>query len=123
MVVGGLTRIARQPLVSGYVLGGIVIGPFSALGKAFESFAIRYLVIERDPDIIRRLRVRGTPCLYGDASYRKFARHSWNPRGAACHRGLAGIRAGRAHRAPRPFPQSPSAGPGTCPWTDWKLPN
>ena len=43
----------------------------SALGKALDSFAIRYLVIERDPDIIRRLRVRGTPCLYGDASHRE----------------------------------------------------
>lgn len=43
----------------------------SALGKAFEAFAVPYLVIERDPDIIRRLRVRGTPCLYGDASHRE----------------------------------------------------
>lgn len=43
----------------------------SALGKALDSFGIPYLVIERDPDIIRRLRVRGTPCLYGDASHRE----------------------------------------------------
>ena len=98
----GLARIARQLLVLGYVLG-----------KAFEPFAIRHLVIERDPDIIRRLRVRGTPYLYGDASHREFARHSWSPRGAA-----SGIRADRAYHAPRPFPQSPGAGPGACPWTD-----
>ena len=43
----------------------------SALGKALEAFAIPYLVIERNPDIIRRLRARGTPCLYGDASHRE----------------------------------------------------
>jgi CPA2 family monovalent cation:H+ antiporter-2 len=40
-----------------------------ALGRAFDTFKIPYVVIERDPDIIRRLRIRGTPCLYGDASH------------------------------------------------------
>jgi CPA2 family monovalent cation:H+ antiporter-2 len=43
----------------------------SALGKALDAFAIPYLVIERDPDIIRTLRTSGTPCLYGDASHRE----------------------------------------------------
>lgn len=40
----------------------------NALGKALEEFGLPYVVIERDPDIIRRLQIRGTPCLYGDAS-------------------------------------------------------
>lgn len=40
-----------------------------ALGRALDAFKIPYVVIERDPDIIRRLRIRGTPCLYGDASH------------------------------------------------------
>lgn len=40
-----------------------------ALGKALEEFGLPYVVIERDPDIIRRLQIRGTPCLYGDASH------------------------------------------------------
>ena len=40
-----------------------------ALGKALEEFGVPYLVIERDPDIVRRLQIRGTPCLYGDASH------------------------------------------------------
>ena len=43
----------------------------SALGRALDTFGIRYIVIERDPDIIRRLRIRGTPCLYGDASHQE----------------------------------------------------
>jgi CPA2 family monovalent cation:H+ antiporter-2 len=43
----------------------------SALGKALSTFGIPYIVIERDPDIIRRLRLRGTPCLYGDASHQE----------------------------------------------------
>ena len=43
----------------------------SALGRAFDTFGIPYIVIERDPDIIRRLRIRGTPCLYGDASHQE----------------------------------------------------
>ncbi len=43
----------------------------SALGKALEAFNFPYVVIDRDPDIIRRLQIRGTPCLYGDASHRE----------------------------------------------------
>ena len=43
----------------------------SALGRALDAFGIPYVVIERDPDIIRRLRIRGTPCLYGDASHQE----------------------------------------------------
>jgi monovalent cation:H+ antiporter-2, CPA2 family len=45
VVGGGLARIARQPLVLGYVLGGIVIGPFITPGPVisdlhtFELFA------------------------------------------------------------------------------------
>lgn len=41
----------------------------NALGKALEEFGLPYVVIERDSDIIRRLHIRGTPCLYGDASH------------------------------------------------------
>ncbi|WHZ24291.1 MAG: hypothetical protein OJF47_003403 [Nitrospira sp.] len=41
----------------------------NALGRALEEFGLPYVVIERDPDTIRRLQIRGTPCLYGDASH------------------------------------------------------
>ncbi len=43
----------------------------SALGKALDTFALPYIVIERDPDIVRRLQIRGTPCLHGDASHQE----------------------------------------------------
>ncbi|MBI4571902.1 MAG: cation:proton antiporter [candidate division NC10 bacterium] len=43
----------------------------SAVGEALETFAIRYIVIETDPDIVKVLRARGVPCLYGDAAHRK----------------------------------------------------
>jgi CPA2 family monovalent cation:H+ antiporter-2 len=39
----------------------------SAVGEALETFEIPFVVIERDPDIVRGLRSRGIPCLFGDA--------------------------------------------------------
>jgi CPA2 family monovalent cation:H+ antiporter-2 len=42
----------------------------SAVAEAFETFGRRYVAIERDPEIVRGLRARGVPCLYGDASHR-----------------------------------------------------
>jgi CPA2 family monovalent cation:H+ antiporter-2 len=41
----------------------------SAVGEALETFDIPYLVVETDPDIVRGLRARGIPCLYGDATH------------------------------------------------------
>jgi CPA2 family monovalent cation:H+ antiporter-2 len=40
----------------------------SAVGEALETFGIRFVVIERDPDIVRGLRSREVPCLFGDAA-------------------------------------------------------
>jgi CPA2 family monovalent cation:H+ antiporter-2 len=40
----------------------------SAVGEALETFGIGFVVIERDPDIVRGLRSRGVPCLFGDAA-------------------------------------------------------
>ena len=42
----------------------------SAIGEALETFAVPYLVIERDLDIVKSLRTRGVPCLFGDAAGR-----------------------------------------------------
>ncbi|MFO0701382.1 MAG: cation:proton antiporter [Nitrospira sp.] len=42
-----------------------------SLGKALEVFNLPYVVIDQNPDTVRRLQVRGTPCLYGDASHRE----------------------------------------------------
>ncbi|MEQ1680416.1 MAG: cation:proton antiporter [Nitrospira sp.] len=43
----------------------------SSLGRALDAFGLSYVVIDRNPDIIRRLQVRHTACLYGDASHRE----------------------------------------------------
>ena len=43
----------------------------SSVGRALETFGLPYVVIDRDPDIIRRAQSRGTVCLYGDASHRE----------------------------------------------------
>ncbi|MBI3108432.1 MAG: cation:proton antiporter, partial [Candidatus Rokubacteria bacterium] len=43
----------------------------SAIGEALETFAIRFLVIELDPDIVQGLRARRVPCLFGDAANRR----------------------------------------------------
>jgi hypothetical protein len=40
----------------------------SAIGEALQTFAVPYVVIERDPDIVKSLRTRGVPCLFGDAA-------------------------------------------------------
>jgi K+:H+ antiporter len=40
----------------------------SAVGEALETFGIRFVVIERDPDIVRGLRSRAVRCLFGDAA-------------------------------------------------------
>lgn len=40
----------------------------SAVGEALETFGIPFVIVERDPDIVRGLRARGVPCLFGDAA-------------------------------------------------------
>jgi len=49
-VICGYGRIARE------------------LAQALDARSIRYLVIEYNPDIARRLRAEGVPVIYGDAS-------------------------------------------------------
>jgi CPA2 family monovalent cation:H+ antiporter-2 len=41
----------------------------SAVAEAFETFDRPYAAIERDPEIVRGLRARGIPCVYGDAAH------------------------------------------------------
>lgn len=40
------------------------------VGSALDVFQVSYTVIETDPDIVERLRKRGVPCIYGDATRR-----------------------------------------------------
>jgi len=67
---GALAAAQRGGLQGHVVLCGFGrVG--SAVGEALETFGIRYIAIETDPDIVKSLRVRGVPCLYGDAAHIK----------------------------------------------------
>lgn len=46
----------------------VVLCGFGRVGSALETFNIPFVVIERNPDIVRGLRSRHVPCLFGDAA-------------------------------------------------------
>jgi CPA2 family monovalent cation:H+ antiporter-2 len=55
--------------------GHVVLGGFgrvgSAVGEALETFRLPYVAVEMDPDIVRDLRSRGIPCIFGDVGQRR----------------------------------------------------
>jgi len=59
-----IPRVERHVIVCGFGRVG------SALGEALETFEVPYVAVETDPDIVRGLRARGVPCLFGDGSRR-----------------------------------------------------
>ena len=74
----GRMRLARsapaaEPIPPG-LQGHVVLCGYgrvgSAIGEALETFGIRYVAIENDPDIVKGLRARGVPSLFGDAARR-----------------------------------------------------
>ena len=72
---GGLRRrTATRAAEGGPPTGHVVLCGFgrvgSAIGEAFDSFEQTYVVIEPDAGIIRGLRERGVPCVFGDATRR-----------------------------------------------------
>jgi len=62
--------LSSTPPLDGHVLlcGFGRVG--SAIGEALETFAIPYVVIETDPDIVKSLRTRRVPAVFGDAAQR-----------------------------------------------------
>src|SRR6266850_2506885 len=42
----------------------------SAIGEALETFGVPYIAIETDPDIVKSLRARKVPAVFGDAAQR-----------------------------------------------------
>jgi CPA2 family monovalent cation:H+ antiporter-2 len=42
----------------------------SAIGEALETFNVPYVAIETDPDIVRSLRARNVPAVFGDSAQR-----------------------------------------------------
>src|SRR6266446_513113 len=42
----------------------------SAIGEALETFGVPYVAVETDPDIVKSLRARNVPAVFGDAAQR-----------------------------------------------------
>ncbi|HEU5319937.1 MAG TPA: cation:proton antiporter, partial [Methylomirabilota bacterium] len=68
---GGAAVPAPVPGRAGHVVvcGYGRIG--SAVAGALETFEVAYVAIDNDPDVVRSLRARGVPCLFGDAAHRR----------------------------------------------------
>ncbi len=74
--VAGAAATARSaPAETGALREHVVLCGFgrvgSAVAEALETFRLRYVVLETDPDIIGALRTRGIPALFGNAARRR----------------------------------------------------
>ena len=77
--IGRIRVAAAEPQgmrpASLFMRGHVVLCGFgrvgSAIGEALETFGQPYMAIELDPDIVRGLRARRIPALFGDASNRR----------------------------------------------------
>jgi CPA2 family monovalent cation:H+ antiporter-2 len=57
--------LRRHVILCGYGRVG------SAVAEALDTFRIPWVAIENDPDVVRGLRQRGVPSLFGDAGHRR----------------------------------------------------
>jgi CPA2 family monovalent cation:H+ antiporter-2 len=48
----------------------------SAVGEALETFNVRYVVVETDIDVVKALRTRGVPAVFGDAAQPRVLQHA-----------------------------------------------
>jgi CPA2 family monovalent cation:H+ antiporter-2 len=68
------TADAGAPVALHLAGGHVAIASFgrvgSAVGEALETFGVPYVAIEVDAEIVRGLRARGVPCVFGDAAAR-----------------------------------------------------
>jgi len=63
-------ELSRHAVICGYGAIG------SRVAMVLERQKFSYLVIELDPQVISRLRARGIPCIYGDASNPEILAHA-----------------------------------------------
>jgi monovalent cation:H+ antiporter-2, CPA2 family len=54
----------------------------SAVAEALDTFHVRWMAIENDPDVVRGLRERGIPSLFGDAGHRRLLERAGAERAA-----------------------------------------
>jgi len=64
-------ELSRHAVICGYGAIG------RRVAQVLERQKFSYLVIELDPQIISRLRARGIPCIYGDASNPEILAHAY----------------------------------------------
>jgi len=64
-------ELSRHAVICGYGAIG------RRVAQVLERQRFSYLVIELDPQIISRLRARGIPCIYGDASNPEILAHAY----------------------------------------------
>ena len=62
-VLQGSVEMQRHVVICGFGRIG------SLVGTALETFSVPYVVVEIDPDIVRALRARGIPCVFGNAAH------------------------------------------------------
>ncbi|MFC1901609.1 cation:proton antiporter [Chloroflexota bacterium] len=67
----GELELSRHAVICGYGAIG------SRVAAVLEKQQFSYLVIELDPQVISRLRARGIPCIYGDASNPEILAHAY----------------------------------------------
>ena len=84
----------------------------SAIGEALQTFGVPYVVIERDPDIVKSLRTRGVPCLFGDAAGRGILEAAGVRAASLAIVAPARDRPGAPGRSPRPRDERARAHPG-----------
>jgi len=69
-------ELAHHVILCGYGRVG------SAVAEALDTFHVRWVVIENDPDVVRGLRERGIPSLFGDAGQRRLLEQAGAERAA-----------------------------------------
>ena len=90
--VGRLRAVGRAPeetaAAAGTLTGHVILCGYgrvgSAVAEALETFGVRYVAIDNDPDAVRGLRGRGIPSLFGDAGNRRLLHEA-----GAAHAALA----------------------------------
>ncbi len=68
----GAARVEAPPVPPDALREHVIICGYgqvgSAIGEALETFRVRFVVVELDPDIVQGLSRRGIPTIYGDAT-------------------------------------------------------
>jgi monovalent cation:H+ antiporter-2, CPA2 family len=73
---GGTDALEGHVVLCGYGRVG------SAVAEALDTFHVRWVVIENDPDVVRGLRERGVPSLFGDAAHSRLLEKAGTTRAA-----------------------------------------